>query len=74
MLVKVHSHPLKYLGKNYKTNCVCDGKELDEKCRSGELDYYFGFERFRCDKCDFDLCKYCMEYYFMKNDEGCIIF
>ena len=60
-----HTHPLMYLGVSYADNWFCDGKNLAEKCFSGisDINQTKGFERFRCDKCNFDLCKNCMDYF-----------
>ena len=72
--VNVHRHPLKFLGIRNE-GWLCDGKNLKEKCLSEITDFNQtdGFERFRCDKCDFDLCRNCMDYYY-NNKKGCIIF
>jgi hypothetical protein len=71
-----HSHPLTFLGTSDADNWLCDGKKLPEKCFSGITDFYQtkGFERFRCDKCDFDLCRNCMDFYLKDKKKGCIIF
>jgi len=76
--VNCHSHPLVYLGvnnNNYDGWC-CNGANLKEKCFSGVRDFEQtkGFERFRCDKCNFDLCRNCMDFYLKDNKKGCNIF
>ena len=73
--ISVHKHPLKYLEKTRDNDWACDGRKLNDGCLSGTTDFKQtkGFERFRCEKCDFDLCKNCMDYYKNKND-NCIIF
>lgn len=65
----VHPHPLKFLDKTKDNGWFCDGRKLKEKCLSRINDFQQtkGFERFRCDKCDFDLCRNCMDFYFQKN-------
>ena len=73
--VSVHSHPLIFLGISESDTWLCDGKELKDKCMSGINDFYQtrGVERFRCDMCNFDLCKNCMDhYYFQKSN--CLIY
>ena len=74
--VTCHSHPLTFLGiSNDDDGWVCDGKNLPEKCLSGitNFDQTKGFERFRCEKCDFDLCRNCMDFY-LKDKKGYFIF
>ena len=70
-----HPHGLIYLGKSIDGSWLCDGKKSKEGCFSGLTDFHQtkGVERFRCEKCDFDLCKNCMDYYY-NNKKGCIIF
>ena len=72
--VSCHSHPLVYMGK-VNNGWGCDGRKLEERCFSGTNDFYQtnGFERFRCEKCDFDLCGNCMDFY-MNYKKGCIVF
>ena len=70
-----HPHGLIYLGKSIDGSWLCDGKKSKEGCFSGLTDFHQtkGVERFRCAKCDFDLCKNCMDYYHASK-KGCIIF
>ena len=71
----IHRHPLKYLNKTGEYDgWLCDGKKQKGGCLSGITDFYQtkGFERFRCESCDFDLCRNCMDYYYQKNN--CMIF
>ena len=70
-----HPHGLIYLGKSIDGSWLCDGKKSKEGCFSGLTDFHQtkGVERFRCEKCDFDLCKNCMDYYHASK-KGCIIF
>ena len=70
-----HPHGLIYLGKSIDGSWLCDGKNSKEGCFSGLTDFHQtkGVERFRCEKCDFDLCKNCMDYYHASK-KGCIIF
>ena len=72
--VSVHSHPLLFLGVSESDTWLCDGKELKDKCMSGINDFYQtrGVERFRCDLCDFDLCKNCMDHYYLQKSD-CLI-
>ena len=69
-----HSHGLVYLGKAEEDNWLCDGRKFKEGCFSGFNNFKQtkGSHRFRCDKCDFDLCGNCMDYYY--TTKGCIIF
>ena len=71
----IHLHGLVYLGKSSSDDWLCDGKRLKEGCFSGLTDFHQtkGVERFRCEKCDFDLCKNCMDYY-QASKKGCVIF
>ena len=74
--VSCHSHALVYLGKSDGSDgWKCDGVNLKERCLSGitDFDQSKGFERFRCEKCDFDLCRNCMDFY-CTSKKGCIIF
>ena len=48
----------------------CDGKNLNERiCFSGNIDFnqMKGFERFKCNDCNFNLCRYCMDFYLNCN-------
>ncbi len=61
--IQEHSCPLI---KTYKERgWTCNGRDLKDKCKSG--DSKFVMEdlkmRFRCSKCDFDLCGQCMNHY-----------
>ena len=73
--VSAHNHPLLFLGLTKDSGWACDGRKLKDKCLSGITDFKQtkGFERFRCDQCDFDLCRNCMDYYYF-HDQNCIIF
>ena len=73
--VSVHPCSLIFLGVSEDDNWLCDGKDLKEKCLSGITDFYQtkGIERFRCDYCNYDLCKNCMDYYYFQN-KNCIIY
>ena len=72
--VNCHSHPLVYMGIN-NNGWGCDGRNLKEKCFSGTNDFEQtnGFERFRCEKCNFDLCGNCMDFH-LKDKNGCIVY
>ena len=71
----VHKHVLVYLGKSDEGNWMCDGVKLEGKCLSDLNNFRQtkGFERFRCEKCDFDLCRNCMDFYCTQK-KGCNIF
>ena len=71
----VHKHNLVFLGKNTDGDWKCDGTKLETKCLSNITDFYQtkGHERFRCELCDFDLCRNCMDFYYT-GKKGCIIF
>ena len=74
--VYIHPHPLTYIGVRNNERWLCDGKSFQGECLSGINDFNNkreGIERFRCEKCNFDLCKNCMDYYY-NNKKGCIIF
>jgi len=74
--VSAHHHPLKYLGTTQNNDgWACDGRKLKNKCLSEITDFRQtkGIERFRCEKCDFDLCRNCMDYYYFHKDK-CTIF
>lgn len=67
-LSKVHKHLLKYLGVT-DSEWFCDGRKLENKCYSGTTDIgqNQNIPRFRCEKCDFDLCLNCMNHYIIKG-------
>ena len=66
---QAHEHPLIFLDRSDERDWVCDGKNLINKCFSGMTDFHQaeGIPRFRCDKCNFDLCENCMNYYRKKK-------
>ena len=68
-LCKEHKHLLKYLGVT-ESDWACDGRKLEKKCLSEITDYgqSSNIPRFRCDKCDFDLCLKCMDNYIIKSE------
>lgn len=70
----VHQHDLICLGKSDEDDWLCDGKNYGG-CMSGITGFYQtkGVERFRCDDCNFDLCKNCMDFYYSPK-KGCITF
>ena len=72
--VCIHEHPLMFVDKTLDNGWACNGWKLKEGCLSGinGFSQTKGFERFRCEKCDFDLCRNCMDFYNRKNN--CIIF
>ena len=81
--VKCHNHPLLFLDKSKDNGWACDGRKLEKKCFSGITGFNQtkNIPRFRCDKCDFDLCENCMEYYYFNTQENnhskeknCLIF
>ena len=73
--VSVHSHPLIFLGVSDRDDWLCDGKDLKEKCLSNLTDFYQtkGVERFRCEICNYDLCKNCMDFYYLQKG-NCTIY
>lgn len=73
--VSVHPHSLKYVGTSQDNGWGCDGRFLPDKCLSSITDFNQtkGFDRFRCEKCDYDLCRNCMDNYHFQS-KHCIIF
>ena len=67
-LCKVHKHLIKYLGIT-DSKWYCNGKNLEDNCYSGitNLGQNRNIPRFRCEKCDFDLCLNCMNHYIIKG-------
>ena len=63
--VKYHSHSLFYTGIDDSQKWTCSGNLLNEGCFSGltSSSQTKGFERFKCYKCDFNLCRNCMDNY-----------
>ena len=58
--VYIHPHPLTYIGVRNNERWLYDGKSFQGECLSGINDFNNktkGTERFRCEKCNFDLCK-----------------
>ena len=70
-----HPHALKFLGNETEEVWLCDGKNFPERCLSEINDFYQtkGFDRFQCEKCNFDLCRNCMDFY-CTDKKGCCIF
>ena len=66
---QVHEHPLVFLDKTQDNGWACNAKDLINKCFSGItfFNQSDGIPRFRCEKCDFDLCENCMNYYRTKK-------
>ena len=60
-----HEHPLIFLDKSSENGWACDGINIINQCFSGINDFYQtnGMENFRCEQCNFDLCRNCMDYY-----------
>lgn len=56
---QVHEHPLIFLDKTRDNGWCCDGRKLERKC----FKHTRGIPRFRCEKCDFDLCENCFNNY-----------
>jgi hypothetical protein len=61
----IHQHKLIFLGKTRDNGWGCDGRKFKDGCLSGITGFWqtIGFDRFRCEACDFDLCRSCMEHY-----------
>ena len=71
-----HQHPLIYMGVT-NSNWKCDGNGLMKNCISGitKIGQAEGMPRFRCEKCDFDLCINCFDYYSnIENSTDCTLF
>ena len=60
--VYIHPHPLTYIGVRNNERWLCDGKSFQGACLSGitDFDQSKNMPRFRCEKCNFDLCKNCI--------------
>ncbi len=74
--IKIHSHPLKFLDKTRNNeDWICSGIYLEDECLSEINDYgqTKDIPRFKCETCEYNLCKNCMDYYYNKPKE-CIIF
>ena len=58
-------HKLIFLGKARDNGWGCDGRKFKDRCLSGITGFWqtIGFDRFRCEVCDFDLCRNCTEHY-----------
>jgi hypothetical protein len=61
--VKYHSHPLELTFKDQ--GWTCDGKHLSDGCRSDSSTFFSSDKkmRYRCGRCDYDMCGNCLEYY-----------
>jgi len=55
-------HPHSLAKKTQVGSWRCDGMDRDGGCRGGitEYDSHFGVLRYRCSKCDYDLCGLCI--------------
>jgi len=55
-------HNLQSCSSSHQGDWICDGYQEPEGCRSGITDPLksAGLERFRCDVCDYDLCRLCL--------------
>ena len=61
-IIFVNEHPLVFYDKFEDNGWACDWKNLINKCYSHF--YHMGnIPRFRCQKCDFDLCENCLDHY-----------
>jgi len=65
--VCVHPCLLKFTTRN--SSWFCNGKRLPGGCKSGYNGHSVpeGIERFRCDNCDFDLCRKCLNAYYLNT-------
>lgn len=70
-----HKHPMIYMGIT-SDRWYCNGKSFNRKCFSGitGFDQTGNIPRFRCDKCDFDFCINCFDYYSNVEKKDCNIF
>lgn len=61
---RAHPHVLVYMGKT-ETEWFCDAKKFRDGCINGidKVGKNPNMPRFRCGKCDFDLCLHCFQYY-----------
>mmetsp|Transcript_89889 Transcript_89889/g.141960 ORF Transcript_89889/g.141960 Transcript_89889/m.141960 type:complete len:958 (+) Transcript_89889:184-3057(+) len=60
----IRSHEMEYLATSRDTDgWACDGRFQPGGCRSGITDYHQtkGVDRYRCERCDYDLCRKCVE-------------
>ena len=62
---QVHKHSLIFIDKTQDNGWGCDGRKFKDGCLSGITGFWqtIGFDRFRCEACDFDLCRSCKEHY-----------
>ena len=55
-----HPHPLLWVDRDNRWRC--DGRKAEGGCKSGNESFVsFGATRFRCTKCDYDLCENCLK-------------
>jgi len=62
IMVSIHAHPVSLVPKESdSTNWICDGSKLPAGCRQNctSFSQTKGWTRYRCEKCDFDLCESC---------------
>jgi hypothetical protein len=70
--VSCHEHPLIF--KNYSGwTWTCDGKKLPGGCLSKNYKFVCPY-RYRCDKCDYDLCTNCVLKYAISDSYSDIIY
>jgi len=61
-IVNFHAHPVSLVPKESdSTNWICDGRKLPGGCKQNCSNFLQtkGWTRYRCEKCDFDLCEGC---------------
>jgi len=61
--VSIHPHPLHQINRD--NGWACDGRKLPGGCKRGCSSFHqtWGWSRFQCEACDFDLCEGCMNAY-----------
>ena len=65
-----HPHELTKHPQNWNSGWACDGTKRFVKCQSGITGFYQtkGLDGWRCQPCDFDLCKKCVQVSFALED------
>lgn len=64
--VSIHPHPVTLVPKESdSTNWICDGRKFPGGCKQNCTNFFQtkGWTRYRCEKCDFDLCEGCFTFH-----------